>query len=122
MIEFLCHDDFLKELKLLERRFPTVGEGLESFKKLSEVEFHPINPEQIINPGKLHRIQQGGLWALWKVELVLPKSGLRPNQWPRMWFAVQGAHIALLCICSHVDNYDDGEVTTLALSRISDIF
>lgn len=122
MIEFLCHDDFLKELKSLERKFPTVNDGLESFKKLCEVEFHPINPEQIINPGKLHRLQQGGLWTLWKVELVIPKSGLRPSQWPRMWFAVQGAHIALLSICSHVDNYDDGEITSLATSRISDIF
>jgi hypothetical protein len=59
---------------------------------------------------------------MWKVELVIPDSGLRPNQYPRMWFAVKGAIIAFLCISTHIDNYKDDEINQLAFSRITDLF
>ncbi len=122
MIEFLGHDSFSNELSSLIRRFPTLGDGLDNFKNLCEVQFHPINPEQVIAPGKLHRLSQNDSWVLWKIELLVPKSGLRPNQWPRMWFVVKGGFIGFLTICSHVDNYNDDEMTRLASERISDLF
>ena len=122
MIEFLYHDSFSKELDALSKRFHTIHDGLEKFKNLCEVQFHPVAPEQVIAPGKLHRINQNDSWSLWKIELLVPNSGLRPNQWPRMWFVVRGAYIGFLTIDSHVDNYSDDEVTHIALSRISDLF
>jgi hypothetical protein len=122
MIEFLCHDIFSKEFDSLSRKFPTLDDGLEKFKNLCEVQFHPRNPEQIIAPGKLHRLSQNDSWSLWKIELLVPNSGLRPNQWPRIWFVVKGGFIGLLTICSHVDNYDDDEMTRVASERISDLF
>ncbi|MEK7062422.1 MAG: hypothetical protein AAB946_00135, partial [Patescibacteria group bacterium] len=111
-----------KEIGALERRFRTIRDGLKAFKRLCEVQFNPTNPRQVIAPAKLHRITQNDIWTLWKVELVIPNSGLRPNQWPRMWFAVKGAVIVFLCISSHVDNYDDKDMNRLALSRVSDFF
>lgn len=122
MIEFLYHNGIQKEIVVLERRFYTIREGLASFERLCEAQFHPISPWQVIAPAKLHRVTQNDLWTLWKVELVIPNSGLRPNQWPRMWFVVEGAIIAFLCISSHVDNYKDSEMDSLAISRISDLF
>jgi len=122
MIEFLYHDGIQKEIAELERRFRTIREGLASFERLCEVQFNPISPRQVIAPAKLHRVTQNDLWALWKIELVIPNSGLRPNQWPRMWFVVKGAIIAFLCISSHIDNYKDSKIDSLALSRISDLF
>ena len=59
---------------------------------------------------------------MWKIELVIPKSGLRPNQYPRMWFAVKGFNIVFLCIATHIDNYNDKEMNKIALSRVTDIF
>ena len=122
MIEFLYHNGIQKEIVALERRFRTIREGLVSFERLCDAQFNPINPRQVIAPAKLHRVTQNNLWTLWKVELVIPNSGLRPNQWPRMWFAVKGAIIAFLCISSHIDNYKDSKIDSLALSRISDLF
>ena len=60
------------------------------------------------------------LW--WKVELVVPNSGLRPNQYPRAWFAVKGTNIAFLCISSHIDNYNDAQMDKIALSRVTYLF
>ncbi len=122
MIEFLYHDGIQKEIAALERRFRTIRAGLASFERLCEKQFNPKNPQQVIGPAKLHRIKQNDLWTIWKIELVIPNSGLRPNQWPRMWFAVKGEMIALLCICSHIDNYNDQEMDQVALSRVSDFF
>ncbi len=122
MIEFLYHDGIQKEIAALERRFHTIREGFVSFERLCDVQFNPTSPRQVIAPAKLHRITQNDLWTLWKIELVIPNSGLRPNQCPRMWFVVKGAIIAFLCISSHIDNYKDSEMDRLAFSRISDLF
>src|SRR3989338_2453160 len=108
MIQFLYHDGVQKEITALERRFRTIRDGLSIFERLCEKQ--------------LHRITQNDIWALWKVELVMPNSGLRPNQFPRMWFAVKGTIIVFLCISSHVDNYNDEEMNHLALSRAADFF
>jgi|SRR3972149_5407397 len=122
MIEFLYHDGLQKEIAALERRFRTIRKGFFAFERLCEVQFNPTNPRQVIAPAKLHRITQNDTWTLWKVELVVPNSGLRPNQWPRMWFVVKGAIIVFLCVSSHIDNYNDEDMNQLALSRVSDFF
>jgi hypothetical protein len=87
---------------------------------LCEVQFSPITPQQVIAPAKLHRLKQNDLWSLWKIEMVVP--GLRPNQFPRVWFAVKGSNIVFLCIVTHIDNYDDNQVTKTATERVTDIF
>lgn len=122
MIQFFYHDDMKKEISTLEKRFRTIRDGLSVFERLCEVQFHPENPRQIIAPAKLHRITQNDVWTLWKVELVVPNSGLRPNQWPRMWFVVKGAIIVFLSMSSHINNYDDEQMNRLALSRVADFF
>jgi hypothetical protein len=120
MIEFLYHDGIKKEIIALERRFRTIKKAFSFFEKLCEVQFNPINPRQVISPAKIHRVNQNNLWTLWKVELVVPNCGLRPNQYPRMLFVVKGAVVIFLCISTHIDNYNDKEITNLAFSRITD--
>lgn len=119
MIEFICHPAFVKETATL-KRFPFLDTALESFKMLCEFQFHPLNPQQRIAPAKLHRVTQNDEWSVWKIELVV--HGLRPNQFPRMWLAVRGSNIALLCIGTHIDNYDDNKMTKIAVERVTDIF
>lgn len=121
-VEFLRHDGVEKEIVALERRFRTIRDGLARFELLCRKQFDPVSPQQVIAPAKLHRVHQNDLWSLWKAELVIPRSGLRPNQWPRLWFGVKGAIIVFLCIGSHVDNYRDVEMDKRALSRLGDVF
>jgi hypothetical protein len=122
MIEFFYHNDIQKEIATLGRRFRTIRDGLASFERLCEVQFNPTKPKQVIAPAKLHRVIQNDIWTLWKTELVIPNSGLRPNQYPRVWFVVKGAMISFLCISSHVDNYNDEGMNKIAISRVSDFF
>lgn len=122
MIRFVCHDGLQQELKKLQKRFRTLNEGLEKFKKLCEAQFHPTHPTTVIGPGKLHRVVENATWAIWKIELVIPDSGLRPSQFPRLWFAVKGDVIVFLCIGVHADNYDNNEMDRLATSRATEMF
>ncbi len=123
MIEFLYHDTMKREIAALERRFSKLrSEGFKSFELLCQKQFNPIRPQQVIGPGKLHRISQNDIWTLWKVEMVVPHSGLRPNQYPRVWFGVKGSIIVFLCIGTHIDNYKDNEMDQKAFDRISDVF
>lgn len=122
MIEFFYHDGIQKEVASFERRFRTIRDGIAVFERLCKVQFNPTEPQQVIAPAKLHRIKQNDIWVIWKIELVVPNAGLRPNQYPRMWFAVKGANIAFLCMATHIDNYSDKEMDKLAMSRASDFF
>lgn len=123
MIEFRCHVGFENVIAALEkRRLRYIRKSLEGFKKLCEFHFHPIDSQPRIAPGKLHRVTQNDVWTMWKTELPIIKSGLRPNQYPRIWFAQSGTVIAFLCISSHIDNYKDEDMDRLALSRVSDFF
>lgn len=118
---FLEHSQFNRELKAL-RKYRTIYDGLESVKRLLEKQFDPARPEEVIAPGKIHRIHQDGIWALWKIEVAIPNSGLKPNQWPRMWFVVSGDKIALLAIGAHPQGYDNNAVDKMAMGRVSDYF
>jgi len=122
MIDFIYHPKFKKEITSLEQKFLNIRKGLKSFQMLCEKQFHPMNPQSIIAPAKLHRITQNDIWSLWKIELVIPKSGLRPSQFPRIWFCVQGAKIGFLCVATHIDNYKDNRINDIALERLTDIF
>lgn len=115
------HDGFVKELKKICGKYPQVKDGIARVKKLLAVQFDPTKPDAVIAPGKIHRVRGDITWEVWKVEVLLPKSGLRPNQWPRMWFAVSGETITLLAVVTHMDNYDNNDIDRLALARLSDI-
>ena len=120
MLEFLAHPHFDKEAAAVQRRFPAFNKGFESFKKICEVHFDPVLPKQVLAPGKLHRIKGLDNYTIWKIELAI--KGLRPNQFPRMWFAIRGSVVVFLCVKTHVDNYDDNTCNTLAENLITDIF
>ena len=123
MIIFRRHDSFEKDIAALrKRRLSSIEESLRGFEKLCEFHFHPEVPQPRIAPGKIHRVTQNDSWTMWKTELPVINSGLRPNQYPRIWFVQSGITITFLCIASHVDNYADGEMDQLAISRVSDIF
>lgn len=116
-----AHGSFVKELKKICGKYPQVEAGVSSIKKLLAFQFDPLKPEEVIAPGKIHRVRSNMTWELWKVEVLVPKSGLKPNQWPRMWFVVSGETITLLTIVMHVNNYDNNEVDRIAASRLSDV-
>jgi hypothetical protein len=123
MLNYYPHSSFNKETAKLKRgRFISINKAIEDFKRLAEVQFNPLNPQQIIAPSKLHRVTQNAVWSIWKIELAIPKSGLKPNQFPRMWFAIKGQEVALLVIVSHIDGYDNNKMDRLAAKRVNDIF
>ncbi|MFH1973864.1 MAG: hypothetical protein ABIK13_04665 [Patescibacteria group bacterium] len=122
MIRFLYHPGLEKEIRKMSKKERNLEASFRAFEKLCERQFDPEDPQQCIAPAKLHRVTQNPTWTMWKTELVLVRSGLRPNQFPRLWFAVQGASIAFLCMNSHVDNYDDGEMDDVALNRVTEMF
>lgn len=82
MIDFVSSSVFEKESAELQRRFPAFSDGLESFKRICEVHFNPIKPQQVIAPGKLHRVKDCDMYAIWKVEMAV--KNLRSNQFPRV--------------------------------------
>jgi len=120
MLNFVFHPHFEKEAASLKRRFPFFDSGIESFKRICEVHFDPVNPKQVLAPGKLHRIKCFESFTIWKIELAV--KNLRSNQFPRVWFAVRGATVAFLCVATHIDNHDDNAMDREAESLVGWFF
>lgn len=116
---WLEHDAFSREFKQFCKKQRTAEAGFKAVKKLLAKQFDPNNPLEIIAPGKIHRVYQSQTWEIWKVEMLV--AGLRPNQWPRIWFVVNGNEITFLTKGSHVENYSDNEKDRLAFSRVTDL-
>lgn len=119
-MQWLAHEAFENDLKKLRKKYPGVEDGLKKIKKLLAVQFDPIDPKEVIAPAKIHRRHQNAIWELWKVEVIV--VGLKPNQWPRVWFVVSGSTITFLTVGSHTQNYDDNTMDRIALERISDFY
>ncbi len=120
MLNFFSHANFENETANIVERFPLFSDALKSFKLIAEVQFSAESPRLMIAPGKIHRVTVKGLATLWKVELAV--KGLKANQSPRIWFAVQGNTLVFLCAKTHIDNYDNNEVDREAEEYISDFF
>ena len=120
MLEYLEHPKFSKQAADFKRRFSGFDAGFEATKNIFEVHFHPTNPMQRIAPGKLHCILKNANYTMWKLEMAV--AGLKSKQWPRVWFGVSGSKVVFCCMGTHIDNYDDGELTRDALSLVTDYF
>lgn len=120
MLNFVFHPQFEKEAAGLRRRFPYFNAGVESFKLICEKHFNPLSPQQVIAPAKLHRIKCSENYTIWKIELAI--KNLRPNQFPRVWFAVRAVTIVFLCVTTHVNNYDDNTMNREAETLAGSIF
>ncbi len=120
MLNFLFHPKFEKAAASLKRRFSYFDDGMESFKRICERQFDPINPMQVITPAKLHRIKNLENFTIWKVELSV--RDVRSNLSPRVWFAVRGGTIVFLCTACHADNYDDNSMNRDAEILVGSFF
>ncbi|MDK2898971.1 MAG: hypothetical protein PWQ10_158 [Patescibacteria group bacterium] len=116
---WLEHNAFSKEFKHFCKKQKPALAGFNAIKKLLAKQFDPINPDDIIAPGKIHRVYQSQTWEIWKVEAIV--QGLKPNQWPRIWFAVNGDEITFLTIGSHTENYDNNAKDRIAIERVTDL-
>jgi alkanesulfonate monooxygenase SsuD/methylene tetrahydromethanopterin reductase-like flavin-dependent oxidoreductase (luciferase family) len=121
-MEFYEHPSFVKELKPIQKKHRGTFEGVESLKRLLTQQFDSATNIEVIGPGKINRLCETPVWDLWKVEVSIPRSGLKPSQWPRVWFVVSGNTITLLAAAMHGDNYSDNQVTALAKNRASEIY
>lgn len=120
MISWQLHNGFERDFKKLAKKQCGLEEGLAVLKKLLNRQFDSECQAAVIAPGKIHHIKTDDLgWEIWKVEMMV--KGLRPNQWPRVWFAVKGDTITFLAIRSHVDNYENNEMDALAEERYGEV-
>ena len=114
--ERFCRKDY-KQICKKHRSFPKDYE-----QALRVVTAYLKNPSLVDEPRGLHRLTANEDYTLWKLGGVMIK-GLRPGQWPRLWFAV----IEDPCPClvplelrMHGDGYQDNQVEASALALIEE--
>lgn len=107
---------FSSEFKKVCKKQKGLEDGFGKAKRLLASYFDPVNPNRaVIAPGKIHHRKDCDGWELWKLEVMV--VNLKPNLWPRVWFAVCGDTITFLAINTHNSGYDDSWVQNEALER-----
>lgn len=120
MVSWQSHNGFERDFKRLIKKQRGLDDGFTALKKLLSKQFDPNCPMTVIAPGKIHHVKTDDSgWEIWKVEMMV--KGLRPNQCPRVWFAVKGDTITFLVIGSHVDNYENNGMDALAEERYGEV-
>jgi hypothetical protein len=112
-MQFLVHDSFINELKRIAKKHPDIAE-LKAVKRLLCAYFENGNTDAIA-PGKIHKVTVADSFVIWKIEVHV--TGIRPNLWPRLWFAVKDNIIAFLAIATHADNYSNNDLDAIATER-----
>ena len=100
------NDTFEKDLKVFCKKQKTFAADLKYSEKLIIEKF--INNEDFTTSGKIHRIttfNSESSAEVWKIEAMC--QGLRPSQWPRIWFLIYNGSIVFLRLNFHANNYDD---------------
>jgi hypothetical protein len=120
-VNWLEHNSFTSEFKTLAKKHRTLEADYPMAKKLLEAQFDPAEKSNPIDPGKIHRLSKlGEERYLWKFEVFV--RGLKPGQWPRMWFAVVDDIIMPLVLLSHSQKYDNNATDNLAFKRYQELF
>ena len=117
----LRHRSFEKELKAISKKYHQASKAVDDAMRMISEHFNPENSIPIIDPGKLHHIADIRNSSVWKLELAIPNSGLRPSQWPRIWFAIESDTCAFLLLAVHTDNYDNNVKDREAISRFEEM-
>ena len=120
-VNFYSHPNFDREAKDFTGKHRTFPEALKSLRSILGKQFDPVEPILCITPNHLHNITSLAEYALWKVTCVVPDSGLRRSQMPRVYFALRASSIYFLHMCTHVENYDDAEAVRVAKDRATDL-
>jgi hypothetical protein len=118
---FKTHQSFVNEYKKIGKKVANLDKSFAAAQKLLAEQFDPTQPNEPIAPAKLHHIRHFDSFRLYKMEVVALKSGLRPNQFPRVWFALSAEVITFLTIQTHQNNYQDNQINDLAIKRYNEI-
>ena len=119
-MQWLEHSAFTKEVKQLAKKYKSANNAVKFAKRLIE-KWRDDPNDSPIDPGKIHLVTQNDEYEIWKYEMAVPNSGLRPNQWPRVWFAIEKDTLALLLLAVHTDNYDDNTKNNEASQRYEEL-
>lgn len=107
-MEFTSTPEFDKLLKKYAKKHKSFIDDFSKTQKLLLMRFDG-EMENIISADKLHRIKASNDYnlELWKIEAM--QRGLRPSQWPRVWFGIGNGKLIFLPIHSHTENYNDNK-------------
>lgn len=118
-ILFLEHPTFAKEIEKFNRKHDN-GIGYKSLKKLLQVQFHPLNPQIVLTPKTLKRIDNIGI-NIHAFKVIMAVKNIKSGQCPRVCFRVERNSITFLCYGSHTEDYRDSELRGLIKKRAKEL-
>ena len=120
---FIHHVSFMEELSDFITKHgsstSTVDESLGSIQKLFEKHFFERSP--MFTPKHLGIAQGFGGYTVYWIHLVILGSNLSRTQLPKAYFYKTDDHISFLCLDSHIQNYKDSKLRSVATTRLKDM-
>ena len=120
---FVHHPKFLLELdEFVNKHCNSLANAEETTKNIERLLISHFYHKILQFTSKHLGVAQGfsGFTIYW-IHMVIPNSGLSRTQLPKGYFYKTDRHISFLCLNSHIQNYKDSKLRTVALDRLYDM-
>jgi hypothetical protein len=120
---FVHHPNFTAELEQFVIKHGsiqnTASESVNHIQNLLTQHF--FGPQLMFTPKHLGRAEGFGAFEIYWLHLVIPGCRLSRTQFPKAYFYKNGNHISFLCLDSHLQNYKDSKLRSVANTRLQEI-
>jgi len=120
---FVHHPKFAEELTdFIERHCHSSASAEETIQNIERLLItHFYKKILTFTPKHLGFAQEFSGFTVGWVHMVVPNSGLSRTQVPKAYFLKSDDHICFLCLDSHLQNYKDSKLRSVALDRLKEI-
>lgn len=120
---FVHHPKFLQEItEFIERHCGTTvttEETVGNIERLLTTHFY--NKVLTFTDKHLGMAQGFSGFPVYWMHMVIPNSNLSRTQLPKAYFYKQDGRICFLCLDSHIQDYKDSKLRTIASTRLSEM-
>lgn len=120
---FTHHPSFIKELEEFVGKHgsqdASTDEAINNIQRLLFIHFYNKSP--MFTPKHLGQAQGFNAFTIFWIHMVIPNCNLSRTQLPKAYFYKTDNHISFLCLDSHIQNYKDSKLRSIATKRLQEM-
>ncbi len=120
---FVHHPSFIKELEEFVGKHgsqdTSADETINNIQRLLFTHFYNKNP--MFTPKHLGQAQGFSAFTIFWLHMVIPNCVLSRTQLPKAYFYKTDGHISFLCLDSHIQDYKDSKLRSVAAERLQEM-
>lgn len=120
---FAHHPNFIQELdQFINKQGSQDASSEETINNIQKLLFkHFYDKIPMFTQKHLGQAQGFSGFSVFWLHMVIPNCNLSRTQLPKAYFYKTDGHISFLCLDSHIQNYKDSKLRTIAIRRLQEM-